>query len=98
MYDHRLFLKFLILLSLGVYLSVSENRDIDHYQQKRRQNEIASDGIIAKLNKSDSVALADVIEKEPKFFDEFECKYIQITDESSRFNGKLESEKTLLAR
>lgn len=98
MNDHRLFVKCMILLGICVYISVCESSDNNHEQENTILN-----SIIAKLNRSNPVALAEM-EKEPKFFDEFECKYkwncewIEWTTIWFGFGGKLESEKVNLAQ
>lgn len=70
MNGHRFFMKY-ILFSLSVrYVISADNSQIE--RKKAKQNEIFMD---VKLNTSDPVALVAAIEKEPKFFDEFECRY-----------------------
>lgn len=76
MNDRRIFLKCVILLSISICSSIGDHSEYIHenQNQQQQQNEVIHDDIVAKLNKSDPVALAAAIEKEPKFFDEFECK------------------------
>lgn len=71
-----------MLLNVYAGISFGKSYQNDHYhtqhveQFQEEHNIIAKkNGIIAGLNDSDAVALAKVMQKEPKFFDEFECKY-----------------------
>lgn len=73
MNDHRFSMKYIILFSLSIcYVIGADNSQIGE-REKTQQNEIFMD---VRLNTSDPIALVAAIEKEPKFFDEFECRYI----------------------
>lgn len=96
MNGHRLFSQCVIILSISVYLCLSEIRNAE--RRKQQNNEINNNDIIAKLNQSDPIAFAAAIEKEPKFFDEFECKYGKVFESKTLFNSKLESEKINLTQ
>lgn len=72
MNDHRFFKKYIILVSLSVCYVISADNSQIGEREKTQHNEIFMD---VKLNTSDPVALVAAIEKEPKFFDEFECRY-----------------------
>lgn len=77
----------LIIVS-GAYFCVSFGKSYqsDDYHTRRHQfdkipvkisdNETTKKEIIAKLNDTEAAALAEVMQKEPKFFDEFERKLI----------------------
>lgn len=43
-------------------------------QQLDHSSEAPIEAVIRRLNHTDAAALAEVMQKEPKFFDEFECK------------------------
>lgn len=60
------------MFSLSVCFVISSDNSQIVEREKTQQNEIFMD---VRLNTSDPVALVAAIEKEPKFFDEFECRY-----------------------
>lgn len=65
-----------ICMCFGKSYDQTKQKQLDEIGAKPIENPMRNE-IIAKLNDTDAAAiLADVIQKEPKFFDEFECKYI----------------------
>lgn len=79
-----LLLKFVMLSNVCIYI-YGKSYQSDH-QFKQQLDEIREklsesqnkNEILAKLNDTDASALAQVIQKEPKFFDDFECKYFRL--------------------
>lgn len=64
-----------ICICFGKSYHQTKQKPVDEIGAKPIENPIQNE-IIAKLNDTDAAAiLADVMQKEPKFFDEFECKY-----------------------
>lgn len=75
-------LKFLMLASVSTCIcyakSYQSNQSYKQQLGNIREREHATrnkNEIVARLNDTDSLALAEVMQKEPKFFDEFECEY-----------------------
>lgn len=82
---NRKLVKGLTLFLVLVHCSVGQSTlsDQEKLENEQFQNEIIKNSnpdvaamVIAKLN--DSAALAAAIGKEPKFFDDFECKYVKL--------------------
>lgn len=79
--NDKFLVRFIMLLNVCACVCFGKSNPNDHHhaqhleQIQDKQNEIAEKNqIIARLNDSDAVVLANVMQKEPKFFDEFECK------------------------
>lgn len=77
----NILLRFAVLSSVCICICFGKSyhhtnqKQFDEIGAKPIENPIRNE-IMAKLNDTDAAAiLADVIQKEPKFFDEFECKY-----------------------
>lgn len=79
-------LKFVIISNVYVCESVGKSyqsgeypsHHLDSIQDQITDNETIKKEMIAKLNDTEAAALAEVMQKEPKFFDEFECKWTEI--------------------
>lgn len=71
-------LKFVVISNVYVCLCFGKSYQSDHHRHHQfepiHDNETIKKEIIARLNDTEAVALAEVMQKEPKFFDEFECK------------------------
>lgn len=73
-------LKFAMLSSVCICICFGKSyHNDDRIKQNFGQNHVKQldpikNEIIAKFNDTDVTVLAEVIQKEPKFFDEFECK------------------------
>lgn len=78
-------LKFAMLSNICICYGKTYQSDHHHIKQHldqiihEKQNETPNKNeIITKLNYSDAETLAEVMKKEPKFFDEFERKYLNV--------------------
>lgn len=82
MYKTTNLLKFAMLSSVCICVCFGKRYQSNHHSEqqldqnrvKQTENPIQNE-IIAKFNDTDAAVLAEVMQKEPKFFDEFECKY-----------------------
>lgn len=64
----------LIMLSNVYTMSVSLEKTLQNGQQNDQRNAAVKKS--ESLTKSSDITLLELVQKEPKFFDEFECKYI----------------------
>lgn len=90
----NILLKFAMLSSVCICICFGKSYQNDHrskqqfnqIREKQTENPIKNE-IIAKFNDTDAAVLAEVMQKEPKFFDEFECKYLTVTCMSDNRNN-----------
>lgn len=63
---------------MNIFLCICRGKTYQNDQQTLDHELQIKNEIIAKLNDTDAMALAEALHKEPKFFDDFECKYFNL--------------------
>lgn len=69
------YIAFRFIALTNIYICICYGKSYQNDQQLfDHENAQIKNEIITKLNETDAIALAEAIQKEPKFFDDFECK------------------------
>lgn len=102
----NLLLKFVMLSNVCIYIYGKSyqsdhqfEQQLDEIREKLSESQNKNE-ILAKQNDTDATALAKVIQKEPKFFDDFECKYFRFylypSKQSDNFGIEIDAKNCLV--